>query len=1609
MFTSEDPRKPELIEDIVARSRKVVPPEGAAEVERFIRKYFGLVAPDDIVYTHPETLLGSALSLWALGRDREPGVSNVRLYNPTLEREGWDLEHTVVEVVNDDMPFLVDSVTAEFGRDDRLVHLVIHPVIEVTRDAEGHRLGTGPADGGTTLAESYMHIEIDQETDSHELDKIRVRVEKVLEDVRAAVADFQPMRQKLSEAIAELDAAHVPISEDELAESEEFLRWLDDDNFVFLGYRRYRFTTDEGNDYLQVEPGTGLGILREVRPESARRGSVPFSEEFSRFARRKELLIVAKANTHSTVHRPVHMDRISIKRFDQQGQVEGEHRFLGLFTSAAYSRSVKFIPMLRHKVSRIIDRAGLNPAGHAGKALAQILETLPRDELLQVSEDELFEISLGVLQLQERKRIALFVRRDVFDRFVSCLVYVPRERYASDLVEKIGAILETAYQGSVSAFYTQMTDSPLARAHFIVRTTPGEVPEIDVKRIEALIAEAARDWADHLRDALTRHFGEDRGLEVYRRFREAFPSAYRERFGAASAIDDIERIDRILGTDELDIDLYEQMSEESGGAMELRCKFIHVGTPLALSDVVPRLENMGLRVKMAVPYELRLTELPEPVRIRDFALVTPNDVRLNLQALKANFEEAFLRTWSGDTEDDGFNRLVICGGLQWQEIIILRAYCKYLRQIGTSFSESTMQQALAANPRITRLLVDLFMIRFDPARPENERLAASGIREQIESELDAVNSVDEDRVLRAYLNLIDSTLRTNYFQPDAEGRRKTWLSFKFDSHAIKNMPLPRPMFEIFVYSPRFEAVHLRGGKVARGGLRWSDRREDFRTEILGLVKAQMVKNAVIVPVGSKGGFVLKQAPPPAQREEFLREGIACYRDFLRGLLDLTDNLVDGNVVPPRDVVRIDEDDTYLVVAADKGTATFSDYANQVSAEYGFWLGDAFASGGSVGYDHKKMGITARGAWEAVKRHFRELGMNTQEEDFTVAGVGDMSGDVFGNGMLLSRHIRLIGAFNHLHIFVDPDPDPEASFRERERLFSLPRSSWSDYDPSVLSAGGAVFERTAKSITVSEQVRERFDLPELTTTPVDLMQAILRARADLLWLGGIGTYVKANDESQADARDRANDPLRVDASELRVRVVGEGANLGLTQRGRIEFALSGGKINTDAIDNSAGVDTSDHEVNIKILLDEAIRRGGLNAEHRNELLAEMTDEVGHLVLRDNYQQTQAISVAEAEGLAVLDQQARLMRSLERSGRLDRHLETLPDEETIAERQVAHVGLTRPELAVLLAYAKIAVYQELLDSDLPDDPLLVEDLFLYFPQRLRGEFSLLVPEHRLRREIIATYVTNSMVNRVGPSFVSHMFDETGRSASDIARAYTISRDSFAVRNTWIEIESLDNKVPASLQTSMMIEVGRLVERATRWFLRGDEALDISANFQRFHPGISTLEENLDDLLPEEELADLRQRTSDRKMLGIPEHLARRLASLDILGSFLDIVRIATSTNKDVQEVGRVYFLIGARFDFDRLRNQAAALAADSAWQRAAIEGLVDDFFAYQSMLVSRILSDADRSPAAAVDRWFVLRPDLLARTDQLLTEIRSAPLIDLSVLTVASRQFRTLAQT
>jgi glutamate dehydrogenase len=1609
MSARSDTRKDDLIDRIVALSRSRLGAK-AGPAETFLRAYYANVSAEDLAGSSVEDLYGAAIALWQFGRTRKLGQAKVRVYTPRLAEHGWASTHSVVEIVNDDMPFLVDSVTAELNRRELTVHIVIHPIVRVTRDAKGGVKEIAGKDAKDALAESYMHVEIDQQGSAELLTEIERSIETVLADVRASVADWRAMMGRADAVMKELTDHPPPVPQAETTTARDFLGWLIADHFTFLGYREYEFVGEGEAARTNVVAGSGLGLARDesfVIFEGLR-NLAALPPDVRDFVRQPRLLMITKANRRSTVHRPVHLDTIGIKRFNAKGKVTGQYVFIGLFTSTAYSQTPREIPLLSEKVGRIIDRAGFPPNSHDAKALQHILDTFSRNELFQASEEELYEMALGVLRLQDRQRIALFVRKDSFERFVSCFVYVPRDRYTTELRLRFQKILEQSFNGSTAAFASHFgEETALVRVHIVIRTVPGKIPAYSIPEIVARLTETARTFADRLRDALIHGEGEERGMAAWRRYAEAFPVGYRDRFGPEAAVDDIAKAESVLGDQtQLALNLYRDVDAPEE---ELRFRVFHKTTPLPLSDVLPMLEALGLRVISESAYAIAPSGSAAKIWMHDFALTMPAGQSVDLGKIKPLFEDAFAGIWSGAIESDGFNRLVIAAQLDAREVSVLRAYAKYLRQAAIPFSQPYMESAVGRYPQIARRIVDLFKVLHDPAKQADAEVKSRGLLVELEHLFDSVTSLDDDRILRRFLNLVRVTLRTNYFQR-VDGKPKPWISFKLDSHKVEDLPLPRPLVEVFVYSPRVEAIHLRGGKVARGGIRWSDRREDFRTEILGLMKAQMVKNAVIVPVGSKGGFFVKHPPAPeAGREAAQAEGIECYKTLMRGLLDITDNLTVDGVKPPAEVVRHDGDDPYLVVAADKGTATFSDIANGVARDYGFWLDDAFASGGSSGYDHKGMGITARGAWVAVQRHFRELGIDVQAQEHTVVGVGDMSGDVFGNGMLRSRKSKLLVAFDHRHIFVDPTPDPEKSFAERERLFKLPRSSWADYDKSLISKGGGVFERSLKSIKLTAEIKTLLGVAADTLTPAELIKAALKAPVDLLWLGGIGTYVKASDETNAEVGDRANDALRVDGRELRARVVGEGANLGVTQRGRIEYAQGGGRINTDAIDNSAGVDTSDHEVNIKVLLGDVVARGDMTIKQRDKLLVKMTDEVGHQVLRDNYLQTEALSVTEAEGGAALDPHVRLIRALEKTGRLNRAIEYLPDDEEIQRRQAAGQGLTRPELAVLLAYAKLTLYDQLLPSDLPDEPAVVDDLLRYFPEPIREQHRDSVMRHRLRREIVATVVTNSIVNRTGATFVNDMAERSGAAPSAIARAYYVVRAVFALRTTWEAIEQLDNKVPAATQYRMLRATQRLMERAMLWFLRhGAAGIDVAAEIERYAAGLAELETAFEAALEPARAAELTAAVRELTREGVPETLAQRIVRFGDLASGLDVVRIASRAKAPIAGVARLYFGIGARLGLDWLRAAAARVKAETGWQKLAVAATVEDLLALQAELTSRAIRAAGKleNVEKLAEGWLQQHKAGLARFDAVLAEMKASPTPEIAALTVAGRELRAL---
>ncbi|MBI5258227.1 MAG: NAD-glutamate dehydrogenase [Burkholderiales bacterium] len=1596
----EDPS--EHLGQVLALVASRLPPEQRPLLGSFVHQYFGGVAPEDLSDREVGDLYGAALSHWQFARKREAGHSKVRVFNPTMSEHGWQSTHTIIEIVNDDMPFLVDSVTMEVNRNGLTLHLIIHPLLAVARGPDG----TLQALDGSTR-ESFIHMEVDRVPDPAGLEALAADVTRVLADVRRAVADWQPMRERLIDILAQLQASPPPLPADELAEGQAFLHWLADNHFTFLGMRSHALAQQDGQDILSVVPGSSLGLLREEKALDAVAAYSALPPEVRAYARRPELLVVTKSTARCTVHRPGYLDYIAIKCFDAQGQVNGEHRLLGLFTSTAYSASPGHIPLLRRKTADVLARAGLPAGSHASKSLINILETYPRDELFQTPNDELLRTAMGILHLGERQRFRLFVRRDPFERFLSCLIYVPRENYTTELRQKWQSILLREFNGISSEFSANLSESVLARIQISVRTTPGQLPAFDVHEIEAKLAAAARRWDDDLKHALLEAVGEARGLALLRQFGGAFPAGYREEFSARAAVPDIELMARLTEAEPVALCLYRPLEAAPG---TLRFKILRRGGPLTLSVSLPMLEHMGMKVLDEHPFKVTPADAT-PVWIHDFGLQCPDaGGELEVDTLHEVFEQAFDAVLRGEVENDDFNRLVLAARLPARHIVVLRAYARYLRQIGFALSQPFIEATLATHAGIARSLVELFLARFDPqGGPEADLRAADQVR-AIEAALEQVDNLSEDRVLRQLLALIQATLRTNFWRTDDQGRPRSFLSFKFDSAQVPGLPAPRPMAEIFVYSTRFEGVHLRGGRVARGGLRWSDRPEDFRTEVLGLVKAQMVKNTVIVPVGSKGGFVLKKAPPASEREAFLKEGVACYQDYLRGLLDLTDNRVGDAVVPPPQLRRHDGDDPYLVVAADKGTASFSDYANGISREYGFWLGDAFASGGSVGYDHKAMGITARGAWESVKRHFREMGVDTQSQDFTVAGIGDMSGDVFGNGMLLSRHIRLVAAFDHRHIFLDPSPDAATSFAERERLFKLPRSAWADYDASLISPGGGVFARSAKSIALTPQVRQLLQVQAEALTPTELVNAILKAPVDLVYNGGIGTYVKASSETHAQVGDRANDALRVDGRELRCKVFAEGGNLGCTQLGRIEYALAGGRIHTDAIDNSAGVDTSDHEVNIKILLGLAVAEGELTEKQRNALLPQMTDAVAALVLRDNIFQTQVLSLMGRVAGTLLDAQTRFMHLLEKAGRLNRRIEYLPSDEVIEERRQHGIGLTSPERAVLLAYSKMWLYDELLASPLPDDPWVATALERYFPPLLKERFGAYMPRHPLRREIIATHVTNSMLNRVGATFVHRLSETTGARPHEIVRAYLISREIFGLVPLWQVIDAMGHQVDDAVQARMMIDITLHLERGTKWFLRsrrlGD---DMAATIAHFSPGVQALATRLHELLEPDERARAEAAVAQLQAQGVPREPAERVVQLHALYATLDIAEVSAQVNQPVAPVAAVYFELASRLGIPWLRDKIALLPDDQHWRLLTKGAMADDLSGLQRAITAAVFAGAepDTGAQALVAGWAAHNQRALERAGQLLGELRTVPAPDAAMLSVALRELRALA--
>ncbi len=1597
-----------LIERIVKHASRRRASVRAPLAASFIRAYYHGVAEEDLRERSFENLAAAALAHLALGARRQHGVPLIRVFNPDASADGWESRRTIVAVVTDDMPFLVDSLGIVFKQEERAVHLIVHPVLNVERDGRGQLTAIRDKPTGASRAESWQLFEIDRDLDAARLDRMLARLRSTLDDVRVAVADWQPMRRRLRALATELESSPPPLPRGEVQEARALIEWMEANHFTLLGYRHYRLKRGRSSDSLAPDIASGLGILRGNRRGRRRVRPTLLTGDIRTSARGRSLLVITKANSISTVHRGSYLDYVGLKTFDARGTVTGEHRFLGLWTSSAYSKSPAEIPVLRHKVSQVFGQFGLATQSHDAKSVLHVLETFPRDELFQASVDDLIAIVRGIVNLYERQQLRLFVRRDPFRRFYSCFIYVPRDRYNTEARQRIEAIVMSAFHGKALETQVQLSDSVLARAHMLVRTDPDDTRAIDTHAVEQLMSRAVRTWSDAFRDALAARHDETRALALARRFERTFPPAYQASVSATDALADVEVLEALVDEPTgLKTSLCRSALDHPS---QLHLKLYRRSLPIPISDVLPMMENMGLKVISEQPYELRPTE-NETIWIQDFKLEQRSGAPIDVDAVRARLLETFASVWFARADNDGFNRLVLAAGLDWRQIVVLRAYCRYLLQTGMLFSQSYMEQVLADNARLAALLAQLFAAQFDPALEARARSAlVAKLGKAFKTGLERVARLDEDRILRAFRAAIGATLCTNFYQTSASGEPKAYFSFKLDPEKVPDLPLPRPMFEIFVFSPRVEGVHLRKGHVARGGIRWSDRREDFRTEVLGLMKAQNVKNTLIVPVGAKGGFVPKRLPATG-RDDIQREVVFCYQTFIRGLLDLTDNIVRDRIVPPPLVVRRDGDDPYLVVAADKGTATFSDIANQLSAEYGFWLGDAFASGGSAGYDHKKMAITARGGWECVKRHFREMGIDTQARDFTVAGIGDMAGDVFGNGLLRSRHIRLLAAFNHQHIFLDPEPDARASFRERARLFDLPRSSWEDYDRKLIAKGGGVFSRQLKSITLSAEAQRMLAHPTSAATPQEIIRAILRMPVDLLWNGGIGTYVKAAGETNADIGDRANDAVRVNGSEVAAKVIGEGGNLGLSQRGRVEYALKGGRLNTDFIDNSAGVNCSDVEVNIKILLNAVVARGRLSLDDRNRLLVSMTDEIAELVVRNNYLQSQAVSALEAHARERLAEHVHVMRALEQSGELNAALEYLPNDEAVADRRKMGKGLTRPELAVILSYSKIWLYNKLIHSNVPEDKYLSRELVRYFPEPIRKRYGRHLDRHRLRREIIATATTNSLVNRMGPVFAIRAREDTGAEVAAIARAYTIAREVFSMRDLWAAIESVDNRVPSDVQYSMMFQTSRLLRHMTYWLLadRGG-SLDIDQRVSSMRPGVLALDAALPGVLTGADLKRHQLTCRELETAGVGEKIARRIANIAPLNAALDIVETANAAGVAVPYAARVYFALGDALALDWLRDQIERLAVEGQWQAVARGTLRDNLYSLQRRLVTTVLAVKSRrkaDSAHAVQAWLAARKSDVEHLRQTLKDMKTGVAADFPTLSVALQAVRRLA--
>lgn len=1606
--------KQKILNAVCEQIIQKLPSKEAKLCAEFTLQFFSTMSTDDIKTWSVDNLYGAALNFWSLIEKNHYDEPKIKIYNPDFERYGWQSTHTVIEVLTKDMPFLVESLRMCINRLGLALHLVIHMGgIRVVRN-ENHEISAILSKEEVTKKayqiEAPILFLVDRQTDAAILEHLHDEILQVLNDTHKVVKDWMPMRERVLDVIGQMDHYPKCLDKEDVQESQEFLKWLENHHFTLLGVRDYELTKEGHHQVLKPIRGTGYGILSDGRPEVESIVLSKLPSDAQKLFLSQQILIVAKSHLKSKVHRDTCIDYVGIKQFNEKGEVIGERRIYGLFTSAAYFTYIRDIPLLRQKVQRILKQSKLDPRSHAGRILINILETMPRDDLIQGSEEELLQITQGIFHLQDRKRIRLFARADIFDRYVSCLVYVPKELYNTHFRKAIEGIFEEHMDVSSIDFSTMFSESILARIHFLIHLKPGAShPNAKVlSKIEKQLIEVGRTWLDDFQTYLFDAFGEEQGNLLFHRYKNAFSTSYTSYFNPRTAVVDIKYLESLQEDAKLQMNFYRSLDEEEG---HFRLKLYQKNSTIPLSDVLPIIENMGLRAISERPFSLEL-EHGQQNWVNEFAIYYPNIMHHEIDHIRENFQDAFLKIWAGDAENDGFNKLVLAAGLTWRQVSMLRAYAKYLKQLGVTYSHDYIESALIHQVAITQKIAKLFEIRFSPDIHVDRTMAMEELLADIHQQLEAVENLDEDKIIRLFLSLIQETLRTNFYQQLENGHSKTYISFKFNSKNIPGMPKPYPKYEIFVYSPRFEAVHLRCSDVARGGLRWSDRKEDFRTEVLGLMKAQQVKNAVIVPNGAKGGFVPKCLDQLSNRDEIAAEGVKCYQSFIRGLLDITDNLVNGEVIKPVRVIPYDGNDPYLVVAADKGTATFSDYANAISKEYNFWLGDAFASGGSNGYDHKKMGITAKGAWESVKRHFYYLGKDIQTTAFTVVGIGDMAGDVFGNGMLLSEHIQLVGAFNHMHIFLDPNPDTSISYQERKRMFELPRSTWMDYDLKTISQGGGIYSRSAKYIPLSPEVRARFGIEAERLEPNELIKVMLTSPVELLWSAGIGTFVKATQESNLEVGDRTNDLIRVNAKSLQCKVVGEGGNLGCTQRGRIEFALRGGRIYTDFIDNSGGVSCSDKEVNIKILLDGLVKNGDLTLKQRDQLLAEMTDEVSKLVLKENKQQTKAISLWASQSARQIDTHIRYLNSLEKAGKIDRAIEFLPSEHELTERKLKKIGLSIPEIAVLYCYSKILLKESILASNKMDEPIFNDILVDYFPTPLGKNYKESMQSHPLKREIIATKVSNLIVNEMGFTFIYRLQDETGAPVSAIVNAFLIARSIMNMDVVWNELQDIQEQIDAEHMTTVLMMYVRLLRRMTRWLLRSERrCLNIQNTIDKYAPGMTALKESIVQILSPKYRAQFDERMNKFKSQKFPETLASSLACADYLYASFDLLEISKQRRLSIQAAAAAFFVVGDVLDLEYVRKLVIQHSTENHSEALARESIRDELDAQQRLLTESVLVDDDNieSFTQRLKEWSVLHAALIERWRHLISQLKASRNLNYTVFYVATRELLDLTQT